>query len=241
LGGYLLGTGALSGGRQTSTAAILSTATPSPVSAPTTAQSSVPPRASPLATAEPSETAISATSTPAPSETQQNTPTTAATATASLVLPFQDNFDQGLRPEWRVVEGQPLMTGGRLQGADYTLTLQLGDAALEDYTVRFDTPNSCGSNNAGFILTVAERVQFEMRASYFVWRAFNGTDWTVLPSNNYLSCPHNVRITMASGKYTVAISNAIVLDAQYGTAIAGPLTISLKDHQPIDNFSLTNP
>jgi hypothetical protein len=163
-----------------------------------------------------------------------------ASATPSLALPFEDNFDQGLRPEWRVLEGEPLITNGELQAAGQRLTLQMGDATLTDYTVRFDTVRACTTNNDEFVLTIAERVEFSMRGTHLVWRAFDGSNWQVL-GDDFLSCPRNARVTVANGRYTVAISNAIAVEFQYGTAVSGPMTLTVKNELAIDNLTVTSP
>jgi hypothetical protein len=126
-----------------------------------------------------------------------------------------------------VLEGDPLITNGALQAADQRLTLQLGDAGLTDYTVRFDTVRSCTTNNDEFVLTIAERVEFSMRGTHLVWRAFNGSNWQVL-GDDFLSCPSSARVTVANGRYSVAISNAIAVEFQYGTAVSGPMTLTIK-------------
>jgi hypothetical protein len=171
------------------------------------------------------------------------THTPSATRTPSIALPFHDNFDQGLRTEWKVIEGQTTVLGGRLQGAGYRLTLQLGDESLSDYVISFDTFNSCVTNNTAFNITAAERIKFEFRGPGFIWRGFSGSDWQVLPGYQSLnSCAKSVRIVIAGGVYTVSISNALVLDhAQYGSQIRGPFTLELVDQQAIDNFSLSTP
>jgi hypothetical protein len=106
--------------------------------------------------------------------------------------------------------------------------------------VRFDTVRSCTTNNDEFVLTVGERVEFSMRGTHLVWRAFDGASWLAL-GDVFLSCPRNARVTVADGHYTVAISNAIAVEFQYGTGVSGPLTLTIKHELAVDNLSITVP
>ena len=70
-----------------------------------------------------------------------NTPMPIPTLTPTIPTPthapfaFSDNFNTGIDPGWRIVDGQPVIKDGWLRG---TVTLETGKSSLSNYTVDID-------------------------------------------------------------------------------------------------------
>jgi hypothetical protein len=92
----------------------------------------------PTATFTPTESltpTITLTPTKTPVPTQTNTPTLAPTP---FQLPFVDEFDTGLRPEWMITGDIPYVVDRTLAtDGSTTLSIRLGDESLTDYIVDF--------------------------------------------------------------------------------------------------------
>jgi hypothetical protein len=86
---------------------------------------------SPMTSCNASPTTLRASPTPEPTLT--------STPDVGIPVPFTDDFDSGLRPEWKVIRGEPIGSQGQLGStAGEGLTLELGTDKLTDYTIEFN-------------------------------------------------------------------------------------------------------
>jgi hypothetical protein len=201
---------------------------------------SVPPTSTPL---PPTYTPIPPTATPIPSPTPipppTDTPIPPPTPTSSLILPFQDGFDNGLRPEWRIMSGQPVFSNGRLQSAGGELTLEIGDDSFGgNYTISY-YDEYCHPITT---LTLGGKVQFYFGYyDWFEWRGFQNGSWVTLPGGSNPACPGTLKIKVSGNSYTVTTNGAVILEGIYGTPVYGPIAITMSEGRKIDNFSITSP
>ena len=123
-------------------------------------------------------TAATPTFSPAPTFTPQPTPTPTPIPVREVALPFEDNFENGLKPEWRVLSGDWRITGGRLTSLpngrwSYLL---VGDLTWQNYAVEFDF-----EKGAPLRIAVLTRVQdldncvkFELELDDSYWKLRRG-------------------------------------------------------------------
>lgn len=74
------------------------------------------------------EKVIVVTATPEPSTETPSTP----------ILPFKDNFDNGLNPEWRIAQGAPFFTNGKVGAINKSATIEFGNETLQNFVLEFD-------------------------------------------------------------------------------------------------------
>lgn len=89
----------------------------------------------------------SATETSQPTNTSYPTsvPTVTPTTKPAVTLPFEDNFDKGLKPEWKVILGTWRMESGFIRADDNDKSaIVVGDSKWNDYAVTADLIGSCG-------------------------------------------------------------------------------------------------
>jgi len=177
------------------------------------------------------EVTVFVTATPLP-----ETATPTLTATPSLALPFQDNFDQGLSPQWRVVSGVPVVSNGQLGSAGDSLLLEIGDSSLGNYTVSFDF-------DFPVFPTIAGKVMFNLASGCACSRleVFQDNDWVTIAETYQLPADGNLRIVVASGKYSIFIDGGLQLEAIYGSTLFGPFSLRIDKNGTVDNFSMTSP
>lgn len=179
-------------------------------------------------------------------QTPTNIPPTAI-PTPSLMLPFEENFDNGLRPEWRVLEGEPLFVNGRLTSASRDLViLQIGDESfggnflltLDSYDREGDS-FTCGPLE----ITIARKILFEF--NYFSndsqWAALKDGSRTKLQELGHDSCRGIIRISVIGNAYVVENGATVLIDGIYGDTLYGPLTIALSNTTEIDNLRISSP
>ena len=187
-------------------------------------------------TSVPSETAAP-TETVAPIET----PTLAIvlpTEPSPLPLPFTDNFDTGLRSEWQVLSGTPIISNGILKSANDDLTIQTGYINTENYSVGFDF--YC---NFSLSVVFAETVKVRFVWSKWEIQTFDNNRWhTIDEIRDLNTCKMNtlqrVEINVTKNVYDFVFNGEKVYEGKFGNANLGPLTITLDEYQRFDNLTI---
>ena len=182
-------------------------------------------------------------------ESAAENPTEAAAVTETspalpgLVLPFEDNFNNGLRPEWTVAAGTPFVLDGRLTPAGEHLQIEIGGPELTAYTLEFD-PWGKEKDYCGFSYFKYLTVNFSptLRLSYnyvdyagrLIWQVFESGDWKELSRYDNQECGR-FRVIVADNKYQVFILGQLVSELVASPA-AGPLSIGLDEGVTLDNL-----
>ena len=179
---------------------------------------------------------------PRPADTPQPTNTPRPTIAPSptpipFPLPFIDNFEQGLNPEWKVVQGQPLILNGWLGAPLDGVTLEIGDNSLGDYAVEFDYDISLD----GYDITFANSVLLEVSRGVLYWKGNAGGDWTTLYYGHRegIGTDGTLRIVKTGNSYQTFLNGLPHSSITYGLAGQGPLRIFIDYNEFIDNFSIT--
>jgi hypothetical protein len=173
---------------------------------------------------------------PTPSATRADT-------NPPLALPFVDSFDQGLRPEWRVINGQPLVSNGRLTSAVDELSLEIGNTTLTDYTLSFDVSGDegCGTGywknlELGFSPTLKMTYSDTDYNGRLTWWTWYENDWSMIDRQERLDCGR-FGIVVFGNTYQVRLNGTLVSELVFGPA-SGPLLVSIDESVYIDNLSI---
>lgn len=159
-----------------------------------------------------------------------------------LQLPFADDFDQGLRSEWRVINGRTLVSDGRLTSAVDEVSLELGNRDLKNYTLEFDysskNPKSCFIQTH-FIIRFSPTLRFDFGPYGGInrtlrWEAYDSGKWEIIDRQQDLDCGR-FEIEVSGNFYRVWINGQLESDLIFEPA-QGPLLIKLDDGVFIDNF-----
>jgi len=163
-----------------------------------------------------------------------------------LLLPFWDDFDDGLDPVWRVINGRPLVVEGRLTSANEELSLELGNTALKNYTIEFDLggedPTECGGiGRTTFGLSPVLHYRYA-KGRYWsygnsAWYSFEGNEWEKISESEDLDCGH-FEIIVSGSQYQIFINGQLTEDLIFVPA-EGPLLVRLEEDAYMDNFSIT--
>lgn len=174
------------------------------------------------------------------------TPTISATRVdmnPPLQLPFTDNFDQGLRSEWRVINGRPLVSEGRLTSAVDELSIEIGNSTLTDYTLQLDVggKTSCSHGYGDYLtITFSPTLRFSYHYIDFggrlIWSTYDSKDWTEISRQDHLDCGR-FEIKVSGNKYQLLINGSLASDLVFEPA-QGPLLMSIDEHVFIDNLEV---
>jgi hypothetical protein len=182
----------------------------------------------------------SPTSTPFPTQTPlptyTNVPLPSSTSTQTLKLPFEDNFDTGLRSEWKVISGTPIISNGLLKPASGILTIQTENLNTANYTLSFDY--YC---NQGMIIVLAEKIAVDFSGSIWNLQAFDKNNWHTIetlysPRSCKMDTLQRVGITINGNKYELFFAGQKIYEGIFGTPNIGAITITLEKYQVLDNL-----
>jgi hypothetical protein len=173
-------------------------------------------------TISPPNTPLSATPlstyTPYPSQTPLPTYTTVPTPSPTIKplveLPFKDNFDNGLRPEWqlpvaggvwRILNGKLTVTGLTEEKWSYIF---VGDPSWENYSVDVDYKFGKYSTYVGILVRSQGTYNFGLSyiANYYdtFWKIWQDSNWMELASkrkDNYDGYGH-LRVEVKGNNFT---------------------------------------
>ncbi len=198
------------------------------------------------ATAKPEVVVVTATFLPltATPLSPTNTRLPTFTPTPSVALPFQDNFDQGLSPLWRVINGEPIVLNGRLGAASDTAELEIGDGSWGDFVVELDFYDYPAPISLVFGQKVQYSAYFWPSASSNVWQAFQDNRLvSILPEGRGISADAgHLRVVVIGNTYSVYVNGRLHETITYGSPASGPLGLILnRDHGYVDNLLITAP
>lgn len=178
----------------------------------------------------------------APIETATPSATRADT-NPPLALPFFDGFDQGVRPEWRVINGRPLVSEGRLTSAVDELSLEIGNTTLQNYTLSFDVSgdDSCGNGYGndlvlGFSPTQSLSSRYTDFSGRLRWLTFDDNQWVEIDEQDGIDCGH-FDINVFGNSYQVRVNGSLASELVYEPA-QGPLLVSIDEGVYIDNLEI---
>lgn len=202
---------------------------------------------------EAAQTATVVSATQSAQETQVSAAATAAvTPTATpdpyppVALPFVDSFDQGVRPEWRILsKDQPAIVNGRLSAAKgQTVVLSIGNGDLTNYTVEFDYEFSGWYSYSGkFTVFFTPTLKYEVFADNHNggrWYEFVEKEWkSILDDNGVEKLQGHLRMDRAGNQYTISVDGQLASTFMYGDVRGAPLTLEIEHADTaLDNLVL---
>jgi DNA-binding CsgD family transcriptional regulator len=205
-------------------------------------------------TPEDSATPVPSTNTPVPSDT----PLPTATATASVPLPFSDNFDKGLTALWKPQTGTWRMVNGRLTAdpSDLMSLIVVGDENWTDYTVNVDVFNYDWNYPVRVIVRAAG-------GNYLAFQTnCCNTDWFLVSGPEEKSIAHfdkgglkfsgfsgfmkdQIRVEVSGQTYSGYVDGKLYLQVQDATLTSGAVGLAFQyafeNTTQFDNFSVAAP
>ncbi|HRN67001.1 MAG TPA: hypothetical protein PK205_04530 [Promineifilum sp.] len=179
--------------------------------------------------------------TPTPTETPAPTDTPTPTVTPTpLPLPdFADNFDAGLRPEWKLeTDDAWASVNGRLTSLRHGYPMVVGDESWTDYTLSLDVIQLMDRCSLSIITDnnddgrVDKELKMEMNPTNNIYWLIPGTT-DVMPGT-YISdigSPFNLKLEVKSdGAVTTLINDEVVTNIVMEGYTQG--RISLDCHRP---------
>jgi hypothetical protein len=159
-----------------------------------------------------------------------------ATTTPFLALLFEDNFDQGIRPEWNILNGEVVAVDGRLVAASgQEVTIEVGDDSWGDYVAEFDFSRG----TAGMYLIVAKTFRYGFWGAN--WDVYRNSQWATIAYGPPPPSSGRLRLTIEGNTYTVFVNGQEHQVINYGTSLKGPFGITFYGGQSIDNLTITKP
>lgn len=196
------------------------------------------------------------TYTPLPTLTPPPLPT--QTSFTRIPLPFQDDFDNGIKPEWEMVSGTWRVINGQLAAdeTDQQTAILVGDNTWTDYTVDVDVYNYNFNSSAGVIVREngGNFLLFKTSSTRSEWILVSGTSETVLAyspegglsfSSFVGYVKNHFKIVVSNQTYSAYIDGKLYLqvsDPTLASGRTGILTQYLsREVHKFDDFSVTAP
>lgn len=186
---------------------------------------------------ETTQTAVSA------AQTAAVTPTATQDPHPDLELPFEDNFNEGMRPEWRIQgSGEPVLVDGKLTATSGgKVSLEIGNSTLREYTLEFDLITSGTHGKLMFYFTSVRAL--EINDYRMIWYEFEENAWqeTSRHSTNikwsWSSRNFRIRIVRNGDYYEIYKDGALEHTMKYGDLSGSKLIISIENNNiAIDNL-----
>ena len=193
----------------------------------------------------PTATPLVDTPTPHPTATPQ--PTTAPQPTTDpnppLSLPFSDNFNNGLNPQWRVIGVEPITSDGQLTSPiDQETTVEIGNASLDNYTLEFTLSSHEGKgfdNNSKIRFFFSPTFQALMEIDYYgstriQWYDFKENEWKLISTSSEFSVNKfgsRIKLEVSGDTYSAYVDGQLVNRIIYGQREGGaPLAININSN-----------
>lgn len=168
---------------------------------------------------------------------------------STLTFPFIDPFNYGLRSEWEIIVGEPMIIDGMVGRTSGEFKFSIGDESLSDYTIEFDysVVNDC-ANCVSIELLIGTKIKY-----YLVGGDIGGVNskldvlddnkWSNLLSNQLTSNEGHIELQISGNEFNLLIdsvaSEPVIFDSV--NIKHGPIIITLDNGAFIDNFSLNSP
>lgn len=162
-----------------------------------------------------------------------------------LILPFEDNFDNGLNSQWRIDFGQPIIIDGRLAPSGDELVIEIGNRDLKQYTLELDVwgkdPDYCGFGYFEYLtLNFSPTLRYSFAYTDYIgdgkWETYEEDDWNQVSRKSGFDCGR-FRFVVNNSSYQLFINGQLSDELVYTEAL-GPLLISLDENVTIDNLSI---
>ena len=194
--------------------------------------------------AEKTQSAITTQTAVSAAQTAAVTPTATVDPHPTLALPFEDDFNEGLKPEWRVLGSvQPVLVDGKLSPPkDDEISLEIGNGQLQNYTLEFDIAGSSIWGTGSVTIYFSANRALEINSSKLIWYEFEENVWkSTSDHNTRINWGLNkflfrLRITREGNYYELYKDGALEHTMRYGDSSGSPIIIKIRS----DNISIDN-
>lgn len=183
-----------------------------------------------------------------------DTPAPTVDPNPALQLPFSDNFDAGLRPEWRIVGSSPIFVDGKLIGGDgSTATIEIGNSTLKDYSIQFNISTTrensfrWGGYNSNLELFLHPDLKVEFwsadLAGRITWFRLENSEWKRIHRDEFVAddLSNNFIIDVSGNSFVVTMDGEQVGNLVYQSSYATGSKLLLRVKGigvAVDNFSM---
>lgn len=196
------------------------------------------------------------TSTPYPTNAPQPTYTSYPTytpiplptiqPTASILLPFEDNFDSGLSDNWKTLTGTWRMVNGKLTAdpSDQPSIILVGDDNWSNYVVDVDVFNYDWNYSVGIIVRASQGkyMVFQTNCCEANWIFANGASESIIAHSDERGltfsgfsgfAKNHIHLEVNGQMYTAYIDGKLYLQVQDSSLSNGK--VGLKFQYPFEN------
>ena len=173
------------------------------------------------------------------SSTETIEPITEPTIEPSILLPFMDKFDNGLKNEWEVTEGTPFFKNGRMGAIDDQATIQIGDDSLQDFILELDYYDF--NNQRGIKITFSD-IYFWLDYDGYQWYKYEDNEWKMFINDRFSPPAHvdaSLRITVTGNNYLVHQNSEPLIEIRQGEPHRGPIKITIDEDAFFDNVVIS--
>jgi hypothetical protein len=155
------------------------------------------------------------------------------------ILPFKDNFDNGLNSAWRITYGTPFFTNGSLGAIDESVTIEFGNETLQNFVLEFDCSEFNNERGVEVQFTeVSYWMDYYTIKWYYLnqgWQQFYRTDIPRTFVNGHL------KFVVVGNKYSVYKNGEPLNEIVQGNPHSGSIKIKVSKNAYIDNLSIYAP
>ena len=161
----------------------------------------------------------------------------------ALSLPFNDNFDNGLSPQWRITGIEPVTTDGQLTAPiRQTTAIEIGNASLDDYTLEFTLSSHEGkdfdsNSNVQFFFSPTFQALMEIAPwsqARIHWYSFKENEWKLISSSSEFDVNKfgsRIKLEVSGDTYSAYVDGELVNRVIYGQREGGaPLAININSN-----------
>ncbi|MEW5989360.1 MAG: hypothetical protein AB1791_22255, partial [Chloroflexota bacterium] len=165
-------------------------------------------------------------------------------AVPTLALPFVDNFEFGLSPEWDVLLGEPFIKDGRLGSGTDSMRLSL-NLYQTDCTLEFDR-EGYGQTIWQFTPNLRFVIEGPYSGAYNRWEVRREQEWTVQSEVLGFVQDGGYQFVILDNVYSIYLNGEQLSQIVYGQATPSPLLLTINrgyasDEPFVDNVEVRCP
>lgn len=194
-----------------------------------------------VVTATPPPTIPTSTQPLLPSPTPSLQPTEAFIPPPDGIL-FFDDFNSGLKSEWEVMSGKPVISNGGLSATEDTWLI-VGDPRWQNYIVEFDGVRNQAEMYLGVhVHDLGNMAAFQWHFDHSGWYLVEDGDWASVEDTKVFRLGGKTgpaKITVENNQYSATVFGRDVGSFWEATFSMGRVAINLDEWIVIDNFKIT--
>jgi len=153
---------------------------------------------------------------------------------------FSDNFDNGLKKDWTVIEGTPFFKNGQLGAVDEYVIIEIGDDYLQNFVLELDYSDV--SYRQGLKITFSD-IYYWMDNDDLSWYVYEEKEWKRFYTDGYSpgSVEGHLKIIVTGNNYSILRNSEPFIEIRQGDPHSGPIRIKVYEGAYIDNVMIFAP